>query len=72
MQVDRDTLLNGLPPTLYSDRTVVELPGLIDADADVVAACQDLRRAGYWVAIDDFVLSNRTAEFRAARQLSEN
>jgi EAL and modified HD-GYP domain-containing signal transduction protein len=63
MQVDRETLLNGLPPTLYSDRTVVELPGSIDADADVVAACQDLRRAGYSVAIDDFVLSDRTADF---------
>jgi EAL and modified HD-GYP domain-containing signal transduction protein len=59
--VSRDLLLEGLPPSLPASHVVVELPGDIEADADVVRACEQLRDRGYALAIDDFVLSEGTS-----------
>ena len=36
-------------------RTVVELLETIEADPQTVAACRDLKRAGYELALDDYV-----------------
>jgi c-di-GMP-related signal transduction protein len=46
----RDVLLRGLVTLLPSASTVVEAP-----DAEVYSACQSLKRAGYMIALDDFV-----------------
>ena len=63
VRVDRETLLEGLPASLSPDRIVVEVPGTVEAETEVIAACVALRRAGYAIAIDDFVLNDRTADF---------
>jgi c-di-GMP-related signal transduction protein len=61
INVSRQILLEGLPAALPPDRVVLELLEDIEADDEVVAACQELKRAGYAIALDDFVLNERTA-----------
>lgn len=61
--VDRPTLLEGIPPSFSPDRIAIEIAGDVEADAEVILACKDLRRAGYAIAIDDFILNDRTADF---------
>jgi len=61
INVTRDLLLAGIPTTLPPKRFVIELLENIEADPEVVAACQALRNAGYQIALDDFQLTERTA-----------
>ena len=51
----RDTLIKGLVTLLPSTTTVVEILESVPADPDVVAACQNLKEAGYMIALDDYV-----------------
>ena len=51
----RDTLINGLVTLLPSAMTVVEVLESVPADAEVISACQNLKEAGYLIALDDFV-----------------
>ena len=51
----RDTLIKGLVTLLPSTSTVVEVLETVPADPDVVAACQNLKEAGYMIALDDYV-----------------
>ncbi len=51
----RDTLIKGLVMLLPSTVTVVEILETVPADADVLAACQSLKEAGYMIALDDYV-----------------
>lgn len=53
--------LAGLEEILSPSRIVLELLEDIEADDDVLQACRALKRAGYALALDDFVLSERTA-----------
>jgi EAL and modified HD-GYP domain-containing signal transduction protein len=55
INVTRGLLLAGVPWVLPASRVVVELLGNIEADPDVMAACRELRSAGYAIALDDFV-----------------
>jgi EAL and modified HD-GYP domain-containing signal transduction protein len=62
INITRPLLLSGIiPAVLPRDRVVLELLEHIEADAEVLAACRELQRAGYAIALDDFVLSERTA-----------
>lgn len=61
INVTRELLLKGIPAGLPPGRVVIELLETIEADDDVLAACVDLRRAGYQIALDDFTLTDRTA-----------
>lgn len=61
INVTRGLLLAGIPWVLPPTRVVVELLEDIEADAEVMAACHELRRAGYAIALDDFVLTERNA-----------
>jgi EAL and modified HD-GYP domain-containing signal transduction protein len=54
----RDTLLKGLVTLLPSTITVVEVLETVPADAQVVAACQSLKEAGYTIALDDYVAND--------------
>jgi EAL and modified HD-GYP domain-containing signal transduction protein len=65
INVTRDLLLQGIPPTLPAKRVVLELLETIEADEEVVSACRELRRAGYRIALDDFSLTDRTAPLLA-------
>jgi EAL and modified HD-GYP domain-containing signal transduction protein len=60
--VSRRLLLEGMPSVLPPERVVLELAADIEADAEVVAACTNLRNAGYQIAVDDFVLTDWTAD----------
>ncbi len=51
----RDTLIKGLVTLLPSASTVVEILEDVPPDPDVVAACQNLKEAGYLLALDDYV-----------------
>lgn len=64
INVTRSLLLGGLvglEEILPPSKVVLELLEDIEADAEVVEACRALRRAGYSLALDDFVLTDRTA-----------
>ncbi len=54
INVSRRLLLDGIPTVLPASRVVFELGADIEADSDVVAACRELREAGYELCIDDF------------------
>lgn len=51
----RDFLVGGFATHLPSDRIVIEVLEDVPPDADVQFALRELRRAGYMVALDDFV-----------------
>jgi EAL and modified HD-GYP domain-containing signal transduction protein len=59
--VSRRLLLEGLPAVLPPSRMVLQLGAGIEADRDVLAACDTLRDAGFTIAIDDFILTPWTA-----------
>jgi EAL and modified HD-GYP domain-containing signal transduction protein len=62
VNVGRHLLLEGIPEILPPNRVVIELSADVEADADVLAACRQLREAGYSLAVDDFVLNEWTAD----------
>jgi EAL and modified HD-GYP domain-containing signal transduction protein len=51
----REALLQDYPLLLPSNRTVVEVLENIPADREVIEACRRLRKAGYRIALDDFI-----------------
>jgi EAL and modified HD-GYP domain-containing signal transduction protein len=60
INVTRNLLLEGIPSVLRPDRVVIELLEDIEGDEEVLRACRALRRAGYSIALDDFMLTDRT------------
>jgi len=50
----RDVLVKDYVTLLPSNITVVEVLETVAADDLVMAACQRLKEAGYWIALDDF------------------
>ena len=54
----RDTLIKGLVTLLPATSTVVEVLETVPADPDVVAACRNLKEAGYTIALDDYVTND--------------
>ena len=59
----RDTLLHGLVTLLPPATTVVEILESVPADAEVLAACRSLKKAGYTLALDDYVPDDRRDPF---------
>lgn len=55
INVSRDVLLRDLASVLPPEEVVIELLETIDIDEDVLAACRQLKKAHYWLALDDFV-----------------
>ncbi len=51
----RETLVRGWVTMLPSHATVAEILETVPVDAEVIAACQRLKEAGYMIALDDFV-----------------
>ncbi|HXT71739.1 MAG TPA: HDOD domain-containing protein [Vicinamibacterales bacterium] len=62
MSVSRRLLLEGIPAVLPAGRVVLELAADVEADRDVIDACSELKRAGYALAIDDYVATEWTAD----------
>lgn len=57
----RDVLVKGLVTLLPSTSTVVEVLESVTPDPDVIAACQNLKEAGYMIALDDYVADDPRA-----------
>jgi len=55
LNVDRETLLDGVCHLLPPQRVVLELLETVEPDEKVVAACERLREAGFVLALDDFL-----------------
>lgn len=49
----RDALLDGHARAWPADRIIVEILETVEPDENVLSACQDLKRAGYRLALDD-------------------
>jgi EAL and modified HD-GYP domain-containing signal transduction protein len=56
----RNVLLRDIITVLPRDRVVIEVLEDVPADDEVIAACDHLRRAGYLIALDDYVPSSDT------------
>ncbi len=54
----REVLVKDYITLLPSNQAVAEILETIPADDQVVAACQRLKEAGYWIALDDFALND--------------
>jgi c-di-GMP-related signal transduction protein len=57
ISVSRHFLLHGIPDGLPPSSVTLVLGGDVEADSDIVAACRDLRRAGYGLALDSVALT---------------
>lgn len=55
INADQDALLRGAVRLLPADRIIVEILESVPPSGDVVAACCELRDAGYVLALDDFI-----------------
>lgn len=55
--VTRQVLLSGLMHSLPPRLTTVEILESVAPDAEVIAACEALKKAGFSLALDDFVFS---------------
>jgi c-di-GMP-related signal transduction protein len=62
VNVSRQLLLDGIPSVLPSEQVVLELASDIEADGEVLEACESLRAKGYSIAVDDFSLNEWTAD----------
>jgi len=59
INITRDILLNEFLFLIPKERIVVEILENVAPDGKVVAACEKLKRAGYLLALDDFVYDDR-------------
>ncbi|WP_158304264.1 EAL and HDOD domain-containing protein [Solidesulfovibrio magneticus] len=54
INVGNDNIMSQAVVALPADRVLLEIPGDIDADDGLLAACRDLRAAGYRFVIDNY------------------
>jgi c-di-GMP-related signal transduction protein len=64
----RGALVAGLPLLLPKEKIVVEILETVDPDAEVMVACRELKRRGYTLALDDFILR---ADYMPLLQLAD-
>ena len=55
VNLTRQHILNGLPPTLEQDNVVLEVLEDIAPDQELISALVNLKEAGYTIALDDFI-----------------
>jgi len=55
VNLTRQALVEGWVKVLPAERTVAEILETVAPDAEVLAACNELKQAGYLLALDDFV-----------------
>ncbi len=54
-----DLLVAGVPAMLPDEQIVVEILETVEPTEEILAACRQLKKAGYLLALDDFVLESR-------------
>jgi c-di-GMP-related signal transduction protein len=57
INVSRRILLDGLLTLMPAEAIVIELLESVEPDAEVITACQALKKLGYTIALDDFVFN---------------
>lgn len=62
INVSRQFLLDGIPSVLPSGSVIFGLSADVEADGDIVEACRQLRRAGYGLSVDHFLLASGHTE----------
>lgn len=62
----RKLLVGNCAEVLPPEVVVIEILESVEEDAEVLAVCQDLKRRGYLLALDDFVDSGKTGFTRLA------
>lgn len=55
----RNLIVRGAPSMMPRELIGVEILETVEADDEIIAACRDLKAAGYVVALDDFVLHEK-------------
>lgn len=55
-------IVDGLPPTLAQDNVVLEVLEDVEATDAVIAGLKKLKAAGYTIALDDFIYTERNRE----------
>jgi EAL and modified HD-GYP domain-containing signal transduction protein len=55
----RNLIVRGAPSMMPRELIGVEILETVEADDEIIAACRELKAAGYVVALDDFVLHER-------------
>jgi EAL and modified HD-GYP domain-containing signal transduction protein len=60
---DRELLLGDWTTLLPPDKAVIEILESVPADQEVLSACEQLRRQGYVLALDDCLDDERTLKF---------
>ena len=58
----KDLLVSGIALSLPHDQTVVEILEDVQPDDPTLNACNELKKAGFTIALDDYTLSNHTQE----------
>ncbi len=56
----RNMLLHDVMTVLPRDQVVIEVPENVIADQEVLAACERMHRAGYFIALNDYVPTPNT------------
>ena len=59
----RNVLIKGCAALLPKDKVVVEILESVEPDDEVVGACLRLKRAGFMLALDDFIYEERLEPF---------
>ena len=59
----RNVLIKGYAALLPKDKVVVEILESVEPDDEVVGACLRLKRAGFMLALDDFIYEERLEPF---------
>ena len=54
MNCTREFLVRDYAALLPKDRVVIEILETVRIDDELIAACRDLKHAGYQIALDDF------------------
>jgi len=62
VNIGRRLLLEGIPAVLPPERVVIELSADVEADNEVLAACEQLRKSGYSISVDDFLPNEWTRD----------
>ena len=62
INLTRGLLLNGVAGALPHASTVIEILEDIEPDEAVIKKCQELKEAGYTLALDDYTIHNEAQE----------
>ncbi len=63
IRFDKEQLLKRVPTAFPKNQIGVEVPQVLEPEPDVIMACFELKKAGYLMVMDDFVLLPKSKAF---------